>query len=36
MADAKIGVLTPKGLTERVNPIKAAFKGEMYPERLGS
>ena len=24
MADAKIGVLTPKGLTERVNPIKAA------------
>ncbi len=22
MADAKIGVLTPKGLTERVNPIK--------------
>lgn len=23
MGDAKIGVLTPKGLTERVNPIKA-------------
>ena len=22
MADAKIGVLTPEGLTERVNPIK--------------
>ena len=25
MADAKIGVLTPKGLTERVNPIKAGL-----------
>ena len=24
MADAKIGVLTPEGLTERVNPIKDA------------
>ena len=27
MADAKIGVLTPKGLTERVNPIKARARG---------
>ena len=26
MADAKIGVLTPKGLTERVNPIKELAK----------
>lgn len=28
MADAKIGVLTPKGLTERVNPIKEHRKGQ--------
>lgn len=34
MADAKIGVLTPKGLTERVNPIKDRVGAKVGP-RVG-
>ena len=33
MADAKIGVLTPKGLTERVNPIKDADRKSYWIPR---
>ncbi|CAE7465656.1 bna4 [Symbiodinium natans] len=33
MADAKIGVLTPKGLTERVNPIKDAARKSYWIPR---
>ncbi|OLQ11892.1 hypothetical protein AK812_SmicGene4231 [Symbiodinium microadriaticum] len=34
MADAKIGVLTPKGLTESVNPIKAANEEAKKKENI--